>query len=94
VIDLREPAEEPTDVLCDEITATDAPAVPMSAGPEERIGEAQQPLTPIGWGCLAAGITLALVSDPFCERHPEVKKCGKKFTWGGVGLALMCGFFF
>jgi hypothetical protein len=85
VIDVGEPAEE-ADVLCDEIVAMED-----RAG-EEPVGEAEQGLTPLGLGCWAAGATIAYKSNDFCERHPEVSNCMRRFEHGLFGLGVMCLF--
>jgi hypothetical protein len=87
VVDLREPGEKTTDVLCSEITAEPATTT-------EAVGEARQGLTPLGLACGLGILALGATSFKFCREHPEVKYCGEKFAAGTGGLGLVCTIFF
>src|SRR5262249_48941686 len=82
--DLRKAGQPSADILCDEVmTSDDLLVSPRAATAEEAVGEAQEPLTPLGFGCAAAVATLALEQNKFCGEHPSYELRGQVRAWHG-----------
>jgi hypothetical protein len=79
------------DLLRDELVrAYLAETESRAAEAGERLGEAREPLTPLGLLCFLASGAAGLAGTFACERHPNDPTCGRGVAWGGIGFGMLC----
>src|SRR5262245_27613428 len=76
--------------LAPNLTST-LPASTDDAG--ERVGEAQEPITPLGLICwLATNVAVGVAATASCSHHPEDPSCAWGAGAGGIALSTICLF--
>jgi hypothetical protein len=73
-------------VLAQECTGTSASPLEID-GPT---GEAQQPATPLGFGCFLAATAIGTLGMFTCSRHPKDKYCDQNLWGSTIAMGAVC----